>query len=243
MKNNQVRCALTGRMISTQKAVQVATLEQGFRDYVRKQYTQLTDEDHICLKEVGALQSSYLRALLTDDLIQLNDLEMEIDTTVATNPLLSIDIEEDDSQELTTGERVADKVASFGGSWPFIIIFFSFLIIWMSINAFVLHERGFDPYPFILLNLILSCLAAIQAPIIMMSQNRQAHKDRQQSEHDYKINMKAELEIKLLHKKLDHVLTYQNRRLLELQRVQTQMLEKLVNSMCPTETSAWTSMK
>lgn len=238
MEINQVVCALTGQSISVKDATQVSTLDQEFQEYIRQQHGQLADSDHICSQEVASLQNAYLQALLTDDLDQLSDLEKEIDLTIAANPLLNTDIEEDAIPELTTGERVADKVASFGGSWPFIIIFFSFLIIWMSINAFALHERGFDPYPFILLNLILSCLAAIQAPIIMMSQNRQAHKDRQQSEHDYKINMKAELEIKLLHKKIDHVLTYQNRRLLELQRVQTQMLEKLINSTNPTEMSA-----
>nr|WP_255502166.1 DUF1003 domain-containing protein [Algoriphagus sp. AK58] len=123
---------------------------------------------------------------------------------------------------------MADHIASFGGSWTFILIFFTFLIIWMITNAYLLVNQPFDPYPFILLNLILSCLAAIQAPIIMMSQNRQEAKDRIRSEHDYKIDLKAELEIKILSEKIDHLLVHQNRKLLEIQEVQVDYMEDLL---------------
>ena len=104
-------------------------------------------------------------------------------------------------------------------------------MVWMLINIFILASRPFDPYPFILLNLILSCLAAIQAPVIMMSQNRQEQKDRQRSEHDYKINLKAELEIQLLNEKMDHLLIHQNKKLLEIQEVQTDYLEDLMKEL------------
>jgi len=147
---------------------------------------------------------------------------------IKNNAILSENIQEEIETELSFGEKIADKVASFGGSWTFIIAFFSFILIWMLINIFVLASKPFDPYPFILLNLILSCLAAIQAPIIMMSQNRQEQKDRQRSEHDYKINLKAELEIKLLSEKIDHLLVHQNKKLLEIQEVQTDYLEDLL---------------
>ncbi|HRO97260.1 MAG TPA: DUF1003 domain-containing protein, partial [Ferruginibacter sp.] len=123
---------------------------------------------------------------------------------------------------------VADKVASFGGSWAFILSFFSFLVLWIIVNLYILNTRPFDPYPFILLNLILSCLAAIQAPIIMMSQNRLEQKDRQRAEHDYKINLKAELEIQLLSEKIDHLLVHQSKKLLEIQEVQTDYLDDLM---------------
>ena len=122
------------------------------------------------------------------------------------NAILSENIQDQIEGKLTTGQRIADKVADLGGSWTFIITFFLFIMIWMLINVWLLSKKEFDPYPFILLNLILSCLAAIQAPIIMMSQNRQEQKDRQRGEHDYKINLKAELEIKLMSEKLDHLL-------------------------------------
>lgn len=106
-------------------------------------------------------------------------------------------------EHLTFGQRAADKIARFGGSWTFIISFFTVLAIWIAFNAYVLNNRGFDPFPFILLNLILSCLASIQAPIIMMSQNRQEEKDRERAEFDLKINETAEREIRQLHKKID----------------------------------------
>ena len=149
-------------------------------------------------------------------------------TAIKNNSILSENIQDDKESELTTGERIADKVASFGGSWTFIITFFSFILIWMLLNIWLLATKPFDPFPFILLNLILSCLAAIQAPIIMMSQNRQEQKDRQRGEHDYKINLKAELEIKLLSEKMDHLLVYQNKKLLEIQEVQIDYLEDLM---------------
>lgn len=124
------------------------------------------------------------------------------------------------------GGRVADAVASFGGSWRFLGIFGFILVVWMLGNT-VLLMRPFDPYPFILLNLFLSCVAAMQAPIIMMSQNRQALKDRERAEHDYEINLKAELELQLLHEKLDHLLLVEWQRLLDIQASQTEMLEEL----------------
>ncbi|MGZ8541716.1 MAG: DUF1003 domain-containing protein [Chitinophagaceae bacterium] len=122
---------------------------------------------------------------------------------------------------------LADKVASFGGSWKFIIIFFSFLVAWMLINIWWFHNRGFDPFPFILLNLLLSCIAAIQAPVIMMSQNRQEAKDRNRAEHDYKVNLKAEVEIRMLHEKIDHMLLHQNKRFFEIQKVQIELMESI----------------
>ena len=117
------------------------------------------------------------------------------------------DIEET-ADSRTFGQRIADKVAAFGGSWTFIISFLTFLLVWISINAFVLLNKGFDPYPFILLNLILSCVAALQAPIIMMSQNRQEEKDRERARKDYEINLKSEAEIRDLRDKLDKLLAY-----------------------------------
>jgi uncharacterized membrane protein len=150
---------------------------------------------------------------------------------IKNNSILSENIQDEIEAELTFGQRLADKVATFGGSWTFIITFFSFIIIWMVLNAWFLATHQFDPYPFIFLNLLLSCLAAIQAPIIMMSQNRQEQKDRQRSEHDYKINLKAELEIKLLSEKIDHLLVHQNKKLLEIQEVQTDYLEDLMKEL------------
>ena len=118
--------------------------------------------------------------------------------------------QEDENDNRTFGQKVADKVAAFGGSWTFIISFFIFILLWIGVNVYFLTNKGFDPYPFILLNLILSCLASLQAPIIMMSQNRQEEKDRERAKKDYEINLKAENEIQLLQEKLDKLLKYHN---------------------------------
>ena len=108
-------------------------------------------------------------------------------------------------ERLTLGQRLADRVAAFGGSWPFILVFCVVMILWVVVNTWGLAEQAFDPYPYQVLNLVLSMLAAIQAPIIMMSQNRQASKDRLQADLDYRVNLKAELEVAHLHKKVDRI--------------------------------------
>ena len=132
--------------------------------------------------------------------------------------------------QLTFGQRIADKVASFGGSWTFIIIFGSVLVTWIILNSFILVRihGSFDPYPYILLNLFLSMLAAIQAPIIMMSQNRQSAKDRLDASHDYEVNLKAEMEISALQQKLDELRETKWSELVEMQQEQIRMLTKLL---------------
>ncbi len=132
---------------------------------------------------------------------------------------------EESDAERTLGQRLADRIADFGGSWPFISMFGLFLIAWMIVNSFILATRPFDPFPYILLNLVLSCLAAIQAPIIMMSQNRQEERDRLRAMHDYQVNLKAELEIRHLHQKVDHLMSHQWEMLVEIQEVQMEFLD------------------
>ncbi|HRX54164.1 MAG TPA: DUF1003 domain-containing protein, partial [Verrucomicrobiales bacterium] len=137
--------------------------------------------------------------------------------------------EADDLAHRTFGERVADQIARFGGSWHFILSFGAFLLLWLLANTLLWTLHPPDPYPFILLNLILSCIAALQAPVIMMSQNRQEARDRKRAEQDYQINLKAELEIRHLHEKVDHLLHDQSQRLLEIQQIQTELLRQLVD--------------
>jgi uncharacterized membrane protein len=134
----------------------------------------------------------------------------------------------DETETRTFGQRIADKVADFGGSWTFIIFFLSFIVVWILSNVIFLFNKGFDPYPFILLNLILSCIAALQAPIIMMSQNRQEEKDRERAKKDYMINLKSELEIRMLHEKLDHLIMHQQQELIEIQKVQIEMMNDIL---------------
>jgi uncharacterized membrane protein len=130
-------------------------------------------------------------------------------------------------EELSEGQKISDKVARFGGSWKFIISFMSVLVIWVIFNVIAIGVYKFDPYPFILLNLILSCIAALQAPIIMMSQNRVEEKDRQRSENDYLINLKAEIQIRSLHQKIDLLQEEQIKSLFDTQAMQMKMLKEI----------------
>lgn len=159
---------------------------------------------------------------------ELAIIDQDVMNAIKNNAILSENLSEEKETDLTMGQKMADKIAAFGGSWHFIITFFTFILLWIFFNLWILKSKTFDPFPFILLNLILSCLAAIQAPIIMMSQNRQEEKDRKRAEHDYKINLKAELEIKLLSEKIDHLLVHQNKKLLEIQEIQADYLEDLL---------------
>jgi len=204
--------------------------------YIRESIFKLIKSDHpgfnedcfISLDELNHYRRIYLSSLISQESGEIDTLDRDVMDAIKNNSVLSENIEEKISDKFTLGQRVADKIASFGGSWTFIIIFFTFIVIWMGINVWILTKKSFDPFPFILLNLILSCLASIQAPVIMMSQNRKEEKDRLRSENDYKINLKAELEIKLLSEKIDHMIVHQNRKLLEIQEIQTDYLEDLM---------------
>lgn len=159
---------------------------------------------------------------------ELSDPEKTVLSSMANNNTLTDKIDGEENQLISTGQRIADKVASFGGSWTFIISFLVFIFIWIAINIFWLANKNFDPYPFILLNLILSCLASFQAPVIMMSQNRQEEKDRDRAKKDYMINLKSELEIRTLHEKVDHFIMDQHQELLEVQKIQIEMMNSIL---------------
>ena len=161
---------------------------------------------------------------------ELNELDKKVAKSISEQKILSQDINVEYESKLSFGDGLADRVAEFGGSWRFIIIFGVIILVWILINTILLFApKPFDPYPYILLNLMLSCLAAMQAPIIMMSQNRQESKDRLRSEHDYEVNLKAELEIQHLNEKLDYLINHQWKNLLEIQQMQMEMLEEHMN--------------
>ena len=204
-------------------------IREGIFDLIKSEHPDFDNDSYITLAELNKYRRLYLTSLIIQEKGELAVIDRDVMDAIKNNSILSENIQQEIEAELTFGQKIADRVAAFGGSWTFIITFFSFILIWMTINIWFLASKPFDPYPFILLNLILSCLAAIQAPIIMMSQNRQEQKDRQRSEHDYKINLKAELEIKLLGEKIDHLLVHQNKKLLEIQEVQIDYLEDLMN--------------
>lgn len=182
--------------------------------------------DVICSEDLHRYRMAHVRELVGRDQDELTQTERDVLAALGEQSLVSEDVDEDFEEKLSIGERAADRLSTFGGSWFFLGLFALFIGIWILTNAVAL-TRAFDPYPFILLNLLLSCLAAIQAPIIMMSQNRQEAKDRARSEHDYEVNLKAELEIRQLHEKLDNLLQHQWHRLMELQEVQAELIDEL----------------
>src|SRR5262249_49831400 len=153
------------------------------------------------------------------------ELDREVAESIAKQDTIAENVEDDFLEHRTLGQRLSDHLASFGGSWTFLMSFGAFLLVWMGINIAIGEIKSFEPYPCILLNLVLSCLAAIQAPIIMMSQKRQEAKDRLRARNDYQVNLKAELEIRHLHEKLDHLITKQWQRLAEIQQIQLEMLQ------------------
>jgi len=159
----------------------------------------------------------------------LDERAQKVARHIAERKHISRNVSLDSDAETTLGQRAADRVASFGGSWTFVGIFAAIMLLWVGLNAFLLMSRAktFDPYPYILLNLFLSMLAALQAPIIMMSQNRHAEKDRSNAEHDYEVNLKAELEIMLLHEKIDLLRENQWNELLGIQKEQMKLLAAL----------------
>ncbi len=203
-------------------------IREGIFNLIKYEHPDFDKDSYITLSELNQYRRLYLTSLIIQEKGELAIIDRDVMDAIKNNAILSENIQDEIEAELTFGQKIADRVAAFGGSWIFIIAFFSFILIWMTINIWFLASKPFDPHPFILLNLILSCWAAIQAPIIMMSQNRQEQKDRQRSEHDYKINLKAELEIKLLSEKIDHLLVHQNNKLVEIQVVQIDYLEDLM---------------
>ena len=186
------------------------------------------DEDQwICIDDLQRFQQQYVRSLLEDEQGELSTLDKEVMQALKEHEVLSRNPEIDLEATLTLGERLADRIADFGGSWSFIILFTVVLFGWMALNSWLLVTQPFDPYPYILLNLVLSALAAIQAPLIMMSQNRQEARDRARAQHDYQVNLKAELEIRQLHQKVDHMLSHQWERLVEIQEVQMELINEV----------------
>ncbi len=196
-------------------------------EFIKKKLPDVDSKGFICLADLGEFRKDYIKEVLEDEIGELSALDQEVIESLEQHEILSSDISKQFERKLTFGERLSDHIAEFGGSWKFLISFGAVLVVWIAINGVILVTHAFDPYPFILLNLILSCLAAVQAPIIMRSQNRAEARDRLRAENDYKVNLKAELEIRHLHEKIDHLLRRQYNRLFEIQQIQIELLEEI----------------
>lgn len=206
--------------------VPVAMLRGAVRQQLSRSIPNWSDQGFVCRKDLSEARAEIVRQMLEDEKGELSQLERDVVASLAEHETISRDVDSQFDEDLTFWNRLSDNLATFGGSWTFLTIFAVFIAIWIAINVFFLIYR-FDPFPFILLNLLLSCLAAIQAPIIMMSQNRQEAKDRLRAIHDYRVNLKAELEIRQLHEKIDHLLMHQWQRLVEIQQMQLDLMAEL----------------
>jgi uncharacterized membrane protein len=196
-------------------------------ELIRRDHGAWDERAWICAADLQKYRNVYVKNLLEQEKGELTEIERAVVESIRKQDILSSNPDVGFEKKLTLGERLADRIADFGGSWSFLGIFALIIICWMLVNSYILATRPFDPYPFILLNLVLSCLAAIQAPVIMMSQNRQEAWDRERALHDYQVNLKAELEIRNLHQKLDHLMSEQWQRMVQIQEVQLDLLSEL----------------
>jgi len=222
-----VTCQICKKQKKPNEVRPAALVREPIVEIIQKTHPDWSSDGFICISDLNHFREEYVKDVLARGKGEVSVLEEQVIRSLKDHELVSTNINAEFNRKLTFGERMADRMAVYAGSWRFISIFMAVLLVWICINTIVLIQRPFDPYPFILLNLILSCIAALQAPIIMMSQNRQEAKDRLRSEHDYRVNLKAELEIRQLHEKMDHLLITQWQRLLEIQEVQTELIEEL----------------
>lgn len=224
-------CQITKKELPIHELMPVVSIREPILDLIRKDHPDLDNKGYVSLDELKKYRSDYVKSILADEKGELSKLDEEVLESIKNAEILTRNINQEFDEKLTIGARMSDELAVIVGSWAFIIVFLLFIIAWISLNTYIFLYRPFDPYPYIFLNLVLSCIAAIQAPAIMMSQNRQEIKDRLRSQNDYKVNFKAEVEIRQLHEKIDFLLVHQGVRLLEIQQVQMDYLNDILEQL------------
>ena len=223
----KVTCSLCGTPVEGRTLASPQKLEDRILDLIRLDRPDWDAKRGICPNCLEQYRAKKFVGYLEAEYRKLSDIEHAVVSKITRRGRVSKVVHQDFDAGMTFGQHVADRVARFGGSWPFIAIFGGILVVWMVVNAWVLARHPFDPYPFILLNLVLSTLAALQAPVIMMSQNRQSEKDRIHAQQDYEINLMAEIEIRDLHDKMDSLRFKQWHELWHIQKRQIELLEHL----------------
>jgi uncharacterized membrane protein len=221
---NRAPCSVSGKLTRKRDLTPIDALRPALARRIRQDYPDLPAEARIGRAELARYRMLYLEEMLQAEHGEFTELDRQVAESIAKQDTIAENVEEDFEEKRSLGERLSDHLASFGGSWLFLISFAIVLVAWMALNIWLGENRAFDVYPFILLNLVLSCIAAVQAPIIMMSQKRLEAKDRARAFNDYRVNLKAELEIRHLHEKLDHLIAKQWSRLAEIQRMQMDMM-------------------
>jgi len=222
-----VLCQICGKTFDVDDVLPGDLVRDPIVGLIEKRHPTWDPSGYICTGDLNGFRDQYVAEIVREDIGPVREIEREVLEAVAEHDLLAEDTNREIEAQLTLGDRVADRMARFGGSWAFIGAFGALMLVWMGLNVWWLSERAFDPYPFILLNLALSCLAALQAPVIMMSQRRQEARDRVRAENEYKVNLKAEIEVRLLGERIDRLLRHQWQRLLEIQQVQVDLMADL----------------
>ena len=195
---------------------------------IKKKFPKWSSKGYICYNDLNKFRIEHVQDVLETERGEMTHLDEQVVKSLKKQDILAKNINEEFEKKQTFGQKIADAMTAFVGSWIFIILFCAILVLWIAVNTIIIWNH-FDPFPFILLNLILSCVAALQAPIIMMSQNRQAAKDSIRGEFDYKTDLKAELEIRHINSKIDQLMSHQWQRLLEIQRIQMELMEDHMN--------------
>jgi uncharacterized membrane protein len=221
------RCALCERELRRNERVRVEAIRPSDAERIARAHPdRLPGSGVVCRTCLQRERLAHVMEQLEGERGELSEIEAEVARRAGEHLAIADNLAKRFEREITFGQRIADRVAEVGGSWAFVIGFLTVLGAWIMLNV-ALATRAFDPYPYILLNLVLSCIAALQAPVIMMAQNRQATRDRMQAEQDFRVNLKAELEIASLHEKVDHLLHSQWQRMVELQEMQIELLSDL----------------
>ncbi len=232
--NGKAVCQICGYAKRRAELVPAELVRGGTVDYIKRKHETFDTTGFICFDDLNFFRTTHIQDLMTTERGELSAVEVGVLESLHQHDVVTSDVNRAFEGSQTIGDRISDHVATFGGSWKFIIGFGAALVLWMAFNSRP-GTPSFDAFPFIFLNLILSCLAAIQAPVIMMSQNRQEAKDRLRSEHDYSVNLKAELEIRNLATKVDLLISHQWQHLLEIQQIQTDMMNELLKAIPKTK--------
>ncbi|BBO34259.1 DUF1003 domain-containing protein [Lacipirellula parvula] len=221
------KCGVCGLMKPSSQMMPGDLVRAPIASLIEVEHPQWSADQFICLEDLNTYRALHIEKSLIAERGELSSLEREVVDSLREHELLSANVDDEFIGQRTLGDRLSDRLAAFGGSWSFLILFTGGMAMWIGVNAIVLRTSAFDAYPFILLNLVLSFIAAIQAPVIMMSQNRLEARDRMRAEHDYRINLKAELEIRHLHVKLDELMSHQWERMMEIQQMEVELMTEL----------------
>ncbi len=237
MKKNKKKCSVCHKTFPLRALFPLMIIREAVWSLILKDIPHINRDGYICDLDYKKYKLENINQMLEEEKGSVSALEHEVIESLGNHDILTENVQDTYTESLTLGEKIADRVSAFGGSWKFIILFLSFLFGWMFLNTYILLQDQYDPYPYILLNLILSCVAALQAPIIMMSQNRRSERDHIQAENDYKVNLKSELQIRQLNMKLDQFMVSQWDTLIGIQNTQTDLMNEIHGSIIKKENS------